>query len=51
MITFATKELQIPANRIILWGRSLGSGPTVNMAMELATAKPPVQIAGAFSRI
>ena len=31
-MTFAMKEFNIPANRVVVWGRSLGSGPTCYLA-------------------
>jgi hypothetical protein len=34
---YLTKELKIPASRIILYGRSIGSGPTCYMGQRLTT--------------
>src|SRR5260370_2621396 len=41
---YLTRQLQIPPNRIIIYGRSVGTGPAVHLAARKPAAGPVVQI-------
>jgi len=45
---YLVNELRVPPNKIILFGRSLGTGPTVHLAAELFD-HPPLPSVGWFS--
>lgn len=47
--TYLVSHMQIPPNRIILFGRSLGSGPTVQLASTLSNNVAGVVLISAFT--